>query len=123
MEKKTVYEALGGQESVYLVITKMYEKILSDKRVSFFFDDIDVNTLRHMTLEFVSMAFGAPHHYNGKSLSEAHKGLLSKGLNDRHFDIVLHHLSGAMQEIGTAPDIIQEGIVIIESTRNDILGK
>jgi len=120
----TLYEKLGGQGAVSATIAKMYEKILGDERVSIYFSDVDIKKLRCMTAEFVSMAFGAPSKYTGKSLRDAHTKLVEKdGLNDKHFDIVIEHLTRAMQELEVAPDLIKEGIAIVESVRKDVLNK
>jgi hemoglobin len=119
----TLYEKLGGQGAIRATVTKMYEKILGDDRVSYFFADTDMDMLRRMNSEFVGMAFGAPHSYTGQSLQTAHAGLVAKGLNDTHFDIVAEHLAAAMRELEVAPELIDEGLAIVESVRGDVLGK
>lgn len=39
---KSLYERLGGQEAVNSAVDIFYRKMLTDERVSHFFDDIDM---------------------------------------------------------------------------------
>lgn len=118
-----LYEKLGGEDAVRATVTKMYEKILGDDRISFFFANTDMEKLRRMNAEFAAIAFGAPHRYTGQSLREAHAGLVKRGLNERHFDIMAGHLAAAMEELGMSPTLIEEGRAIIESVKKDVLGQ
>lgn len=120
----TLYDKLGGSGVVRATVTKMYEKILCDDRVSVFFCDTEMPKLRCMMIEFASMAFGAPLKYTGKDLRNAHKSLVTDmGLTDRHFDIVLQHLRTSMTELKVDPKLIEDGLAIVESVRGDVLNK
>lgn len=119
----SLYDKFGGEGTVLVIVSKMYERILGDDRISYFFADTDMAKLRRMNAEFVTIALGAPHKYTGRSLREAHRHLVEQGLNDQHFDIVSMHLTAAMNEVGLSTELIAEGKAIVESVRNDVLGK
>lgn len=120
-DTKSIYERVGGEESVRLLVLKMYEKVLQDDLLSPFFENIDVDRLRASQNAFIKMALGGPHQYTGKSLENAHRALVERGLDDMHFNAVKRHMHLSMKELGVANDLIDEAMNIVESTRDDVL--
>lgn len=120
---RSLYERIGGDAAVTATVAKMYDKILDDDELAPFFEHIDVDKLRLSQMAFVTYAFGGPNHYNGKSMRTAHKGTVSQGLKDRHFDLVAKHLKTAMEELNVPADLVSEALKIVESTRSDVLNK
>lgn len=104
-------------------VVRMYDKILKDELLIPFFENVDVETLRRSQVAFVGMAFGGPVQYSGENLRTAHKPLITRGLNDVHFDRVAHHLKSSMIELGVAPDLIAQAMAILETTRADVLNR
>jgi hemoglobin len=124
MSQPSLYDKLGGEGAVRATIVKMYEKILSDERVSVFFANTDADKLRRMNNSFANMAFGNPSAHSAISLCAAHAPLVQKmGMNDTHFDIVAGHLADAMRELGMEEALIQEGQAAIESVRDAVMGR
>ena len=100
-----------------------YRKVLTDDRISSFFDGVDMDHQIAKQKGFLTMAFGGPHAYTGHSLREGHKGLLQKGLNDSHVDAVLELLAESLRELGVQEPLIQRVAALAESTRNDVLNR
>jgi hemoglobin len=120
---KSLFERIGGEGAVKATVIKMYDKILDDAELAPFFENINVDKLRLSQSAFVTYAFGGPNHYTGKSLRAAHKGAVTQGISDRHFDLVATHLKSAMQELNVPADLINEALTIVGSTRKDVLGQ
>lgn len=118
---QNLYERIGGESAVRATVIKMYDKILDDEELAPFFENIDVEKLRLSQSAFVTYAFGGPNHYSGKSLRNAHADAVSRGLSDRHFDLVAAHLKSAMQELNVPAELIDEAMAIVGSTRKDVL--
>lgn len=121
MDQRSLYDRLGGSTAVQATVTKLYEKVLSDPLLIPFFKDVDVERLRRSQAAFVTVAFGGPTSYNGKSMRQAHQHLVARGLGDRHFDAVAGHLQAALTELGVAAELIAEALAIVETTRADVL--
>jgi hemoglobin len=119
----TLYERLGGVEAVNAAVDIFYRKMLSDERVSGFFDNIDMDKQIAKQKGFLTMAFGGPNAYTGKSMREGHKHLVARGLNDTHVDIVIAHLGDTLRELGAADADIAEVAAIAEGARNDVLNR
>jgi hemoglobin len=120
---QTLFERIGGEGAVRATVLKMYDKILADEILAPFFENIDVEALRRSQSAFVTVAFGGPNHYTGKSMRAAHANSVNNGLNDTHFDLVATHLKSAMEELGVPNNLINEALAIVGSTRADVLNQ
>ncbi|MDX1923086.1 MAG: group 1 truncated hemoglobin [Alphaproteobacteria bacterium] len=119
----SLYERIGGAQSVQATVALLYDKILSDPLLIPFFKDINVERLRTSQFAFVSMAFGGPTHYSGETMRRAHERLVERGLSDVHFDQVALHLKTSMEDLGVPPGLITEALSIVETTRPDVLNR
>jgi hemoglobin len=119
----SLYEKIGGEAAVDAAVDLFYRKVLSDHRISKFFDDVDMETQAAKQKAFLTVAFGGPNNYTGKDLKAAHAHLVAKGLNDSHFDAVIEHLGATLTELKVPAELIGEAAKIALSTRADVLGK
>lgn len=119
----SLYEKIGGQPAVEAAVDIFYRRVLNDERISHFFADVDMDRQIGKQKAFLTMAFGGPHHYTGQDMRRAHAPLVARGLNDGHFDAVAEHLQGTLEELGVAPDLVQQVMDIAGSTRNEVLGR
>jgi hemoglobin len=71
----------------------------------------------------MTMAFGGPHNYTGKDMRDGHAHLVERGLNDDHFDAVKDNLGKALRELEVPEEKVAEVLTIVESTRDDVLGR
>ncbi len=118
-----LFEKLGGTAAVDAAVDIFYLKVLSDDRISGFFDDVDMDVQAAKQKAFLTMAFGGPVHYTGADMRKGHAHLVARGLNDSHFDAVVEDLVAALQELNVAPELIAQVGAVCESARSDVLGK
>ncbi len=119
----SLYERLGGAAAIDAAVDIFYRKMLSDSRVSSFFDTTDMDKQIAKQKGFLTMVFGGPNNYTGKNMRDGHKHLIERGLNDSHVDIVLEHLGNTLKELGAAETDIQEVAALANSVRNDVLNR
>jgi len=119
----SLYEQLGGEAAITAAVDIFYRKMLSDDRVAPFFDSVDMDGQRAKQAAFITMATGGPNNYTGKDLREGHKHLVEKGLNDSHVDIVVEHLAATLKELGVGDEQIQQVSELVNSGRDDVLGR
>ncbi len=119
----SLYEQLGGQAAVDAAVDIFYRKVLSDDRISHFFDGVDMQRQAAKQKAFLTVAFGGPNNYSGQDMRNGHAHLVARGLNDSHFDAVASNLSDTLRELGVAENLISQVLAIAESTRNDVLGR
>lgn len=120
---ETLFARLGGEAAVDAAVDTFYRKVLTDDTVSTYFDGTDMDQQRAKQKAFLTMAFGGPNNYTGEDLRKAHAGLVSRGLNDGHFDAVAVHLQETLEELGVGSDLVGEVMAIAGSTRNDVLNR
>lgn len=119
----SLYEKLGGRDAVNAAVDIFYRKMLSDSRVSSFFDNTDMDRQIDKQKAFLTMAFGGPNNYSGLDMASAHKPLVEKGLNDQHVDIVIEHLGATLKELGVPDDAVAEVAGIANSVRSQVLNR
>lgn len=120
---KNLFEQIGGEPAVNVAVDIFYRKVLSDDRISHFFDDVDMERQAAKQKAFLTMALGGPNKYSGADMRRGHAHLVARGLNDSHFDAVMENLAATLQELNVPPELIAQAAAICEGTRNDVLGK
>jgi len=119
----SLYDQLGGEAAVNAAVDVFYRKVLSDYRINRFFDSSDMEKQAAKQRAFLTMAFGGPNNYTGTDMRTAHARFVKMGLDDSHFDAVMEHLTGTLQELNVPENLIAQVAAIAESTRNDVLGR
>ncbi len=120
---ESLYEQLGGEAAVNAAVDIFYRRVLNDYRINRFFDNVDMEQQAAKQKSFLTMAFGGPNNYTGTDMRHAHAKLVKKGLDDSHFDAVMEHLTGTLEELSVPQDLIDQVAAIAESTREDVLGR
>lgn len=119
----SLYERLGGEAAVNAAVDIFYDKVLDDYRINRFFANTNMEKQIEHLKAFMTVAFGGPNNYTGRSLRDGHARLVQMGLDDSHFDAVMGHLGATLQELNVPADLIGEAAALVESTRSDVLGK
>lgn len=118
----SLYEQIGGQAAVDAAVEVFYRKVLSDDRISHFFDDVDLDVQMAKQKAFLTMAFGGPNSYSGKDLRNGHAHLVKRGLNGDHFSAVAENLIATLQELKVPQPLIDQVMAIAGGARADVLG-
>jgi hemoglobin len=119
----SIYERLGGEPAMQELAEVFYRKMLTDDRVSGFFDDIDMDKQIAKQKAFLTLVAGGPNNYTGRDMRTAHAHLMTRGLNDTHVDVVVHYLGESLAELGAPQDIIDAVKAAAEGARNDVLNR
>jgi len=119
----SLYERLGGEAAVNAAVDLFYGKVLADYRINRFFDKTDMAKQVEHLKAFMTVAFGGPNNYTGRSLRDSHARMVKMGLGDSHFDAVMEHLDATMQELNVPAELIQEATALVESVRDEVLGR
>lgn len=117
---KSLYERLGGVESVRAVVDEFYKRLVADDKLSKFFADANVGKLKIHQLQFLKVAFTEiPDDMDIIAIMiEKHAALFrDKGLNADHFDIVAGHLVAACKDLGVSDELVEEAVGIVVPLR------
>lgn len=116
----SLYEKIGGKESVACVVDDFYKLVLADDTVSSFFVHTDMEKQRRHQTAFISFALGGPKQYSGRSMEKAHEGL---NLQPQHFDAIAKHLGEAMAAHGVPQEDINTALGHVASLKDAVLYK
>lgn len=119
----SLYARLGGAPAFDAAVDAFYVRMLSDDRVSHFFDDVDMDEQIAKQKAFLTFVTGGPAEYTGRDMRRAHAHLHERGLDDEHVDVVVEHLGAVLAELGASPDDIRAVADLAESVRADVLGR
>eukprot|EP01061_Rhynchopus_euleeides_P003657 TRINITY_DN1294_c0_g1_i3.p1 TRINITY_DN1294_c0_g1~~TRINITY_DN1294_c0_g1_i3.p1 ORF type:complete len:932 (+),score=377.44 TRINITY_DN1294_c0_g1_i3:73-2868(+) len=121
---KVLFERIGGTNAVDIAVEKFYSKVLQDVRVAHFFYGIEMRGQRKKQKSFLTYVFGGAHQYSARNMRDGHRHMVrDKGLNDKHFDVIVQLLSSTLKELGVGDSDISEVRQIAESVRDDVLCK
>ena len=126
LSELSLYERIGGDAAIEVVLDRFYRKVLMDKNIKHFFDDTNMSEQLKKKQNFLKMAFGGfgqDHPFSDDRLRSSHQRLVAKGLNDGHFDRLLKHLRDTLQELDVPANEIATMLETLESTRPTILNR
>lgn len=123
MTEATLYERLGGEAAITATVGMFYDRIMGDESLARFFADLDMDKQINKQIAFMTMAFGGPHDYSGRDMRTAHARLLNRGLAAEHFTAVAGHLQATLATLSVPPELIEEVMAIVGSTKADVLNQ
>jgi hemoglobin len=121
-----LWERLGGEKAVKAVVHDFVETASQDPKVNWSRDgkfkltDLNRPLLEVSLLEFISSVTGGPLKYIGKDMKAAHAGM---GITDDEFNAAAKHLVDALKKHKVGQKEIDEMMLLVESTRKDIVEK
>ena len=72
---KTLYELVGGEAKLRLIISTFIDRVFDDPMIGFFFRSADRSRLKELEFQLTAAFLGADIEYQGRPLGEAHAGL------------------------------------------------
>jgi hemoglobin len=115
---------VGGSKAMEIAVEVFYDKVLADDLVGKFFEHVDMEGQRIKQKNFLSMAFGGPYQFSGQDLRKAHGPLIDRlGLNDQHFDRVLHLFSQTLEELNISQKELDGMLEVLQSMRDAVMGR
>jgi hemoglobin len=114
----SIFESIGGAPAVAAAVDSFYVKVWNDPDLLRWFDSVDRETLKTHQRAFITVALGGPREYDGRSMTEAHRGL---GVTDEAFDRVVEHLAATLSELGVPGDTITKIAGALAPLRQDIV--
>lgn len=116
----TLYEQIGGRETVERLIDDFYDRVLADPHLAPFFEQTSMDKLRTMQQEFFASALDGPATISELDLSYIHHG---RGIRVSHFNRFVQHLLETLEAIGVDEEQQMEVIRRISTYVNDITGE
>lgn len=114
----SLYSQLGGKAAIDAAVDLFYTKVLADKRVNFFFEDVNMKRQHNKQKQFLSAALGSPVPYTGMDMRKGHKHL---DLTEAHFNAIAENLQATLEELKIKPELIGKVMAVVASTKSAVL--
>jgi hemoglobin len=115
----SLYEQLGGRESIAAVVEEFYRRVLADDGLSPLFAQLDMTQQRRHLAAFLVAALGGPNEYRGRGLRQAHQGL---GITPGQFGAVAGHLQATLAAFAVPESLIATVLGAVAGLQSDIVG-
>ncbi|WP_428940695.1 group I truncated hemoglobin [Fontivita pretiosa] len=136
--KKSLYERLGGEEGIRLIVDDFVARAMADPRVNWERKGVQrggflgigdrsaewkpepasVQTLTKHITQFIALATGGPTTYEGRDMKQVHRGLR---ITNAEFDAAIGDLKATLDKFKIPTEEQKELLAILESTRPQIV--
>jgi hemoglobin len=114
----SLYERLGGMESVAAVVEDFRDRVAEDDRINQKFAKTDLVRLRKMLIDQVCEAAGGPCTYAGRSMKEAHAGMK---VTNGEFDALVEDLVATLNHFKVGKTEQAELLGVLGPLKSDIV--
>jgi hemoglobin len=124
MEKRSLYDRLGGVYSIATVVDDFIDRIMLDARlnanplVEEAHHRVPPAGFKYLVTEMVCWAAGGPQKYSGKSMAESHAQLK---ITPKEWDAFIDDLQQTLNKFAVPAQEQEELKAIVNSTRADIV--
>jgi hemoglobin len=123
--KQSLYDKLGGKDTIQKVVDNFVAKVGNDKRINHFFaatvaDEARMTTFKTHMVNQICQATGGPCTYTGKDMKSTHQGMAIHG---KDFDALVENLKATLDEMKVAKPDQAKLISVLKPMKKDIVEK
>src|SRR6476659_5189828 len=115
----SLYQQLGGRESIAAVVDEFYRRVLADDSLSPLFAGLEMARQHRHLAAFLVAALGGPNEYRGRGLRQAHRGL---GITPGQFGAVAGHLRACLVAFAVPEPLIATVLGAVAGLQGDVVG-
>jgi len=117
---KSLYERLGGKDSITAVVNTFVAKVGGDKRINGYFASTDLTKLKMHLVNQICEASGGPCKYTGRTMKQTHAGM---GVTDAAFGALVEDLVAALDHHKVGKVEKDELLAVLGPMKTDIVEK
>ena len=114
----SLYERLGGIDSITAVVKDFRDRVARDDRINQKFARTDLGRLTKMLIDQVCEAAGGPCTYTGRGMKEAHAGM---GVTTGEFDALVADLVATLNQFKVGKTEQDEVLGVLGPLKTDIV--
>lgn len=116
--ERSLYERLGGMESIAAVVEDFRDRVAKDDRINQKFAKTDLVRLRKMLIDQICEAAGGPCTYAGRSMKDAHAGM---SVTSGEFDALVEDLVASLDYFKVGKTEQGEILSVLGPLKSDIV--
>lgn len=114
----TLYERLGGEGPLTAVVGRFYDQLAVNAVTAPFFAKADLDKQKKRQVQFLTLHFGGPNHYEGKDMKTVH---LHLKIGNKEFDTAWDIMHESLQHFKVPENLIGEVKKVFYSVHNDVV--
>jgi hemoglobin len=121
MNKKTLYERLGGYDAIAAVVSDLLPRLRADPQLARYWQhraEDGLNRSKQLLIDFLCSGAGGPVYYTGRNMKTSHKGM---GISESDWSVFLGHLHATLEAFQIPQAEHDEVVAFIQSTKNDMV--
>src|SRR5215510_3087503 len=120
MEKKSLYDRLGGKPAIQAVVDDFSGNVAGDARINQRFAGANIPRLKTMLVDQICEASGGPCRYTGRSMKAAHTGMR---ITDAEFNALVEDLVKSLDKLKVPAPEKTELLGALGGMKGDIVGQ
>src|SRR6266849_5273595 len=116
--ERSLYERLGGMESIVGVVEDFRDRVAEDARINQKFARTDLSRLRKMLIDQVCEVAGGPCTYTGRNMKDAHAGMK---VTNGEFDALVEDLVATLNHFKVGKTEQAEILGVLGPLKSDIV--
>ncbi len=117
---KSLYDRLGGQPAIVLVVDEFVANVADDSRINGRFASTDASRLKALLVDQVCEATGGPCRYVGRDMKSAHTGMR---ITDAEFDALVEDLVRALDKLSVPAPEKSDLLGLLGHLRPQVVGQ
>lgn len=120
MEKKALYNRLGGKPAITAVVDDFVGNVAADARINKRFANANIPRLKQNLVDQICEASGGPCKYTGMSMVDAHRGM---NISDGEFGALVEDLVKSLDKFKVPAQEKTELLTALGGMKPQIVGK
>lgn len=117
-QTKSLYERLGGKESIKAVVDEFVTRVAADARINKKFGRSNIDRVKFELVEQICAGTGGPCKYTGLDMKTAHKNM---GVTEGEFNALVEDLVGALDKFNVGENEKKELLGILGPMKPQIV--
>ena len=118
MSERSLYERLGGEETIRSIAADSFDNHVNNPTVKARYGESDRDKVIQTVTEFICAGTGGPQPYTGKNMADAHRGM---NISEQEYLAVVDDIMAALEKNGVGEREKQEMLMIGYSLKGEIL--
>ena len=121
MSTKTLYERLGGYDSIVAVSGDLLPRLMSDSRLKRFWEhrgQDGIDREKQLLINFLSASSGGPMYYTGRDMKTCHKGMK---ISEADWAAFFGHVNATLDAFNVPATERGEVVAFVQSLKKDIV--
>jgi hemoglobin len=120
MEKKSLYDRLGGKPAIQAVVDDFIGNVANDGRINKRFAGANIPRLKTMLVDQICEASGGPCKYTGQNMKVAHAGMK---ITDTEFGALVDDLVKSLDKFKVPAQEKSDLLTALGSMKGDVVGQ